>query len=49
MHTRLIIAEQLWGQFTDYFQEIMESGRMADFQIQQTKNRLAQVADLFRR
>jgi len=49
MHTRLIIAEQLWSQFTDFFTEVMDSGRMAEFQIQQKRSRLQDAVNLFRR
>lgn len=49
MHTRLIITEQLWGNLMDFFEQTAQSGKIAEVQIQQTKNRLAQVAQIFRR
>jgi len=46
MHTRLIMMEQLYGNFLDFFQQIAQTGRIADLQIQQ-KRSLAQ--QIFRR
>lgn len=46
MHTRLILMEQLYGNFLDFFKQIADTGRMADLQIQQ-KRSLAQ--NIFRR
>lgn len=37
MHTRLIITEQLWGNILDWFQEVADTGRMAEIQIQQQR------------
>lgn len=38
MHTRLIIAEQVWDQFKSFFKEVADSGRFADLQIQQQRS-----------
>lgn len=38
MHTRLIITEQLWGQIMDWFQQVADTGRMAEIQIQQQRS-----------
>jgi hypothetical protein len=35
MHTRLIITEQLWGNIKDWLQMTADTGRFADFEIQQ--------------
>lgn len=33
MHTRLIIAEQVWSKLLGFFQEISESGKLARIQL----------------
>lgn len=38
MHTRLIIAEQVWDQFKSFFKEVADSGRFADLQLQQQRS-----------
>lgn len=38
MHTRLIITEQLWAKMLEFFQEIADTGRMAELQIQQQRS-----------
>lgn len=33
MHTRLILAEQLWQQFVDYFRLAAQTGELAKFEV----------------
>ena len=40
MHTRLIITLQIWNHLESYLKNIQETGRIADFQLQQQKKRL---------
>lgn len=49
MHTRLIIAEQVWGKFQDFFQEIVESGHMAEITLANQRSLMQRMADQFRR
>lgn len=39
MHTRLILALQLWESFERYFDNVLESGKLAEFQIEQEKRK----------
>lgn len=38
MHMRLIVTEQLWGNLTDWLQQTVETGRFAEFTIQQKRS-----------
>lgn len=38
MHTRLIITEKLWGYIMDWFEQVAQTGRMAEVQIQQERS-----------
>jgi len=38
MQTKLIITEQLWGNLTDWLQQTVETGKFADFAIQQKRS-----------
>jgi hypothetical protein len=37
MHTRLIIAEQLWNNLIDYFKMAADSGKFAEFALRQQR------------
>lgn len=39
MHTRLILAMQLWDQFEKYFEQIKQTGEIRQFQINQEAER----------
>lgn len=39
MHTRLILMEQLKEQFFDYFEQLAQTGRLVELQIEQEKQR----------
>lgn len=39
MHTRLIITEQLWGNIQDWLTGIAETGKLAQFEINQREAR----------
>lgn len=45
MHTRLVVALQLWGQLERYLEQVKQSGDLAAFQIEQDakKRRFWQV------
>lgn len=38
LHTRLIITEQLWGNLLSFFEQVAQTGRMAEVQIQQERS-----------
>ena len=38
MHTRLILTEQLWGNIIDWLEQTVETGKFADFAIQQQRS-----------
>jgi hypothetical protein len=51
LHTRLILMEQLAEQFFDYFEQIAQTGKMAEMQLTQEEERrglLERGLDLFR-
>lgn len=37
MHTRLILTEQLYGNLIDYFKQIADTGKLAQFEIERKK------------
>lgn len=39
MHTRLVIAMQLWGQIERYLEQVRQTGEMASFQIDQDEKK----------
>lgn len=39
MHTRLILAEQVMGFFFDYFEQIAQTGKLADMRLQEEERR----------
>ena len=39
MHTRLILAEQLWVQLKDYIQQVADTGLFAQYEIKQQEQR----------
>jgi predicted nucleotidyltransferase len=39
MHTRLILALQVWDQFEKYFEQIKQTGEIAQFQVRQEEER----------
>lgn len=39
MHTRLILAEQLMGYFFDYFEQIAQTGRLAEMKLEEERQR----------
>lgn len=39
LHTRLILMEQLAANFFDYFEQIAQTGRMAEIQLRQEEER----------
>lgn len=41
MHTKLILTEQLWRNLEDYFLQIAETGKLAQFEIARKKRRFA--------
>jgi len=45
MHTRLILAEQIWGNLKDYLEQTAQTGKFAEFEIARRKG----VLDLFTR
>jgi hypothetical protein len=47
MHTRLIIAEQVWGKFLGFFAEVAESGKLARIQLTNDRNMKERVRSLF--
>lgn len=49
MHTRLIIAEQVWGQFKDFFQQIVDTGQMAEITLANQRSLMQRMAEQFRR
>lgn len=49
MHTRLIIAEQVWVKLKDFFQQIVDSGQMAEITLANQRSLMERMADQFRR
>lgn len=49
MHTRLIIAEQVWVKLQDFFQQIVDSGQMAELTLAHQRSLMERMADNFRR
>ena len=49
MHTRLIIAEQVWGKFQDFFQQIIDTGQMAEITLANQRSLMQRMAEQFRR
>lgn len=41
MHTRLILTEQLWGNLRDYLEQIAQTGKFAEFEIERRKRLFA--------
>jgi hypothetical protein len=39
MHTRLILAEQVMGYFFDYFEQIAQTGQLAQMRLEQEEKR----------
>ncbi len=39
IHTRLILMEQMWGSLLGFFEQIAQTGRMAEMQIQEEEKR----------
>jgi hypothetical protein len=39
MHTRLILMEQLMGYFFDYFEQIAQTGKMAEMRMEEERKR----------
>ena len=39
MHTRLILMEQLMGQFFGYFEQLAQTGKMAELQLEDERRR----------
>jgi len=37
LHTRLIITEQVWGSFQNFFTRLAQSGKIADIEIEERK------------
>lgn len=44
MHTRLILAMQLWDQFEKYFEQIKQTGEIRQFEIHQESERKKRFA-----
>lgn len=40
MHSRLILTEQLWNNLLAYIGQVVETGKMAQFQVEARKKRL---------
>lgn len=49
LHTRLIMLSQLWTAIEQWFGQIAETGKMAEIQIEQEKQRKAFAFGTFRR
>lgn len=49
MHTRLIIAEQVWVKLKDFFQQIVDSGQMAELTLAKQRSLMERMAAEFRR
>lgn len=43
LHTRLILLEQMWGELTDFFEQIAQTGQMAELQIRQETERRSMI------
>jgi hypothetical protein len=43
MHTRLILMEQLWANLLGYFEQIAQTGKMAELQIQEARRKQSLV------
>lgn len=49
MHTRLIIAEQVFVKLQDFFQQIVDTGQMAEITLANQRSLRQRMADQFRR
>jgi hypothetical protein len=49
MHTRLIIAEQVFVKLQEFFQQIVDTGQMAEITLANKRSALQRMADNFRR
>ena len=49
MHTRLIIAEQVFVKLQDFFQQIVETGHMAEITLANQRSLMERMAAQFRR
>jgi len=49
MHTRLIIAEQVFVKLQDFFQQIVETGHMAEITLAAQRTLMERMAAQFRR
>jgi hypothetical protein len=49
MHTKLIVTEQCWLNLLDYLQQIVTTGRMAEFTVAQQQSKIERLRAAFRR
>ena len=43
MHTRLILMEQLWSNLLGYFEQLAQTGKMAEIQIAERKHQQSMI------